>query len=119
MARPKKIKTPKPPKINKTKLLERLVEKPTSGIREWSMREFTMMKRLEDRFSLEFLNIVAFGKKLPSLAVLSSVWGESELARKFHAFNYQPKTPEIIELSPEKFGEDIEVAKKLSLRDLI
>ena len=78
-----------------------------------------MMKRLEDRFSLEFLNIVDFGKKLPSLAVLSSVWGESELARKFHAYNYQSKTPEIIKLSPEKYGEDIEVAKKLSLRDLL
>lgn len=116
MARPKKVK---PPKINKTKLLERLVEKPSQGIREWSMREFTMMKRLEDRFSLEFLNIVDFGKKLPSLAVLSSTWGESELARKFHAYNYRPPTQEQIILSLEKFGEDIEVAKKPSLRDLI
>lgn len=114
-----RLKKPKPSKINKTKLLERLVEKPSQGIREWSMREFTMMKRLEDRFSLEFLNIVDFGKKLPSLAVLSSTWGESELARKFHAYNYQPPTQERIELSLEKFGEDIEVAKKLSLRDLL
>lgn len=119
MARPKKIKTPKPPPINKAKLLERLVEKPTSGIREWSMREFTLMKRLEEKYSLEFLNIVSFSNKLPSLAVLSSEWGESELTRKFHAFNYQPKIPEIIELSPEKFGEDLVVAKKQSLRDLL
>jgi len=119
MARPKKIKTPKPPPINKTKLLERLVEKPSQNIREWSMREFTMLKRLEEKFSLEFLNTVDFGKKLPSLAVLSSEWGETELARKFYAFNYQPKIPETIELSPEKFGEDVKVERKLSLRELI
>lgn len=116
MPRPKKVK---PPKINKTKLLERLVEKPSQGIREWSMREFTMMKRLEDRFSLEFLNIVDFGKKLPSLTVLSSEWGAAELKRKFHAYNYRPPIHDSIALSLEKFGEDIEVAKRQSLRDLL
>lgn len=116
MPRPKKVK---PPKINKTKLLERLVEKPSQGIREWSMREFTLMKRLEEAYSLEFLNIVDFGKKLPSLAVLSSEWGENELARKFHAFNYQPPKTEQIILSPEKFGEDKEIKKKQTLRDLL
>lgn len=119
MPRPKKIKIPKPPPISKKALLERLVEKPSQGIREWSMREFTMMKRLEDKYSLEFLNIVDFGKKLPSLAVLSSEWGNLELARKFHAFNYQPKTPEVIELSLDKFGEDVKVEKRQSLRDLL
>lgn len=119
MPRPKKIKIPKSPKINKAKLLERLIEKPSQGIREWSMREFTLLKRLEEKYSLEFLIIVDFGKKLPSLAVLSSEWGESELARKFHAFNYQPKIQETIELSPEKFGEDVLVTKKPSLRELL
>lgn len=119
MPRPKKAKIPKPPPINKKALLERLVEKPSQGIREWSMREFTFLKRLEEKYSLEFLNIVDFGNKLPSLAVLSSTWGETELARKFYAFNYQPKISETIELSPEKFGEDVKVEKKQSLRDLL
>ena len=119
MPRPKKAKIPKPPPINKKALLERLVEKPSQGIREWSMREFTFLKRLEEKYSLEFLNIVDFGNKLPSLAVLSSTWGERELARKFYAFNYQPKISETIELSLEKFGEDIKVEKKQSLREIL
>jgi hypothetical protein len=119
MPRPKKVKIPKPTPINKAKLLARLVEKPSQGIREWSMREFTLMKRLEETYSLEFLNIIDFGKKLPSLAVLSSEWGENELARKFHAFNYQPPKTENIILSPEKFGEDREVKKKQSLREIL
>jgi hypothetical protein len=119
MPRPKKIKAPKPPQINKKNLLEKLVEKPTQNIKEWSIREFTLMKRLEDAYSLEFLNVIDFGKKLPSLAVLSSEWGKTELARRFHAFNYQPPKTEKIILSPEKFGEDKEVKKKQTLRDLL
>lgn len=119
MARPKKVKVSKPPPISKKTLLERLVEKPTQGVREWYMREFTLLKRLENKYSLEFLNVVDFGNKLPSLAVLSSEWGETELARKFYAFNYQPKIPETVKLSPEKFGEDVVVERKLTLRELL
>jgi hypothetical protein len=119
MPRSKKIKNPKPPQINKKNLLEKLVEKPTQNIREWSIREFTLMKRLEDAYSLEFLNVIDFGKKLPSLAVLSSEWGKTELARRFHAFNYQPLPQEQIILSSEKFGKDVEVKKKQSLREIL
>ena len=119
MPRPKKIKIPKPPPISKKALLERLVEKPIYGVKEWCMKEFTFLKRLEEKYSLDFLNIVDFGNKLPSLAVLSSEWGENELARKFYAFNYQTPIQEQIALSPEKFGEDVKVSKKPSLRDLL
>lgn len=114
MARPKK---PKPPKINKQKLLDRLVEKPSQKIREWSMKEFTLLKRLEERYPLEFLNQIKFPKKLPSLAVLYSDWGEKELAQKLRAFQYVPPIEEKIELSQEKFGEDVLIEKKLTLRN--
>lgn len=117
MARPKKPKLPKPPKINKQKLLERLLEKPSQKIREWAIKEFTLLKRLEEQYSLEFLNQIQFPKKLPSLAVLFSDWGEKELPRKYRAFLYVPPPEEKIELSKEKFGEDVLVEKKLSLRD--
>ena len=114
MARPKK---PKPPKINKQKLLDRLVEKPSQKIREWAMKEFTLLKRLEEKYPLEFLNQIKFPKKLPSLAVLYSDWGEKELAQKYRAFLYIPPLEEKIELSQEKFGEDVVVEKKLTLRN--
>ncbi len=116
MPRPKKIS---PPKINKVALLNRLVEKPSQGIREWSMREFTILKRLEEAYPLEFLNIIDFGKKLPSLAVLSSEWGIGELKRKFHAYNYQPPDQYEITLLTDKVGEDVKVEKKQTLRDLL
>jgi hypothetical protein len=114
MARPKK---PKPLKINKQKLLDRLVEKPSQKIREWAMKEFTLLKRLEEKYPLEFLNQIKFPKKLPSLAVLYSDWGEKELAQKYRAYQYVPPLEEKIELSQEKFGEDVVVEKKLTLRN--
>ena len=83
------------------------------------MREFAVLKRLEAKYPLEFLNIINFGKKFASLLVLEGEWGKTELVRKFHAYNYQPPNPDQIILSPEKFGEDKEVAKKQLLRDLI
>ena len=114
MARPKK---PKPPKINKQKILEKLVEKPSQKVREWAMKEFTLLKRLEEKYSLEFLNQIKFPQKLKSLAILFSDWGEKELAQKYRAFLYIPPPEEKIELSQEKFGEDVLVEKKLTLRN--
>lgn len=116
MPRSKKVS---PPKINKVALLNRLVEKPSQGIREWSMREFAILKRLEEVYPLEFLNIIDFGKKLPSLAVLSSEWGKTELSRKFHAYNYVAPQEQQIILAPNKIGEDSRVEKKKTLRDLL
>lgn len=119
MPRPKKIKVPQSPKINKTKLLERLVEKPQFAIREWIMREMVFLKRLEEKYPLEFLNIIDFGKKLPSLAVLSSDWGVLELSRKYHAFTYQPPKKYEVTLSESKVGEDVYIERRKSLRELL
>lgn len=83
------------------------------------MREMVMLNRLEAKYPLEFLNIINFGKKLPTLAVLSSDWGAAELARKFFAYNYVPPKQEETILSSNKFGDDIQVEKKKSLRELL
>lgn len=112
-------KVPKPKPINKKLLVERLVEIPKSGIREWIMREYVCLKRLEAKYPLEFLNIIDFGKKLPSLLVLDSDWGRAELERKYHAFTYKPVEKEQIVIDETKYGEDIKVEKKKTLRDLI
>lgn len=116
MARPKK---PKPPKINKKVLVDRLVEKPSQGVREWLMKEYIILQSLEKQYPLEFLNQIKFPQKLKSLAILFSDWGERELAQKYRAFLYVPPPEEKIELSQEKFGEDVLVEKKLTLRSWI
>lgn len=112
----KKSSKPKPPKINKQKLLESLIEKPSQKVREWAMKEFSLLKKLTEKYPLEFFAQIKFPKKLPSLAVLFSDWGENELAKKYRAYTYVPPPEEKIELSKEKFGEDVLVEKKLTLR---
>ena len=117
MPRPKKPKPPPAPKKNL--LVERLVEKPSSGIREWLIKEYVFLRRLEEKWPLEFLDAISFGKKLPSLAVLFSEWGQKELAVKYHAFNYQPLQETKVTLSDNKVGEDAVVKKKKSLREIL
>ena len=113
----KKSSKPKPPKINKQKLLERLIEKPSQGIKQWLMKEYIILQNLEKQYPLEFLNQIKFPQKLKTLAILFCDWGEKELAQKYRAYQYIPPIEEKIELSKEKFGEDVVVEKKLTLRD--
>lgn len=114
-----RIKKIKPPTISKLALLERLVEKPSQDVKGWRIKEFSLLKKLEEKWPLEFLNAVNFGKKLPSLAVLFSDWGQKELGLKHYAFNFCPEEKEQIILSAEKVGEDLKIEKKRTLRDIL
>jgi len=118
MGRPKKIKVPKPPPINKKHLVQRLVEAPSHGIREWLMMEYTILKKLEARFPLIFLNQLKYSKKLASLAVLFCDNLMVELERKYRAFLYSPPKKEQIILG-DKTGEDYQLQKQPTLRDLL
>ncbi len=113
MPRPKKPKPPPPP--NKKHLVERLVEIPSHGIREWLMKEYMILKQLSAKYPLEFLNQLKFSKKLPSLAVLFADWMDRDLQTRYRAFMYIPPAQEQITLG-EKVGADAEINKKQSLR---
>jgi len=118
MARPKKPKLPKPPPINKKHLVERLVEKPSHGLREWLMREYVILKKLSALFPLEFLNQLKYSKKFASLAVLFCDNLMLELTRKYRAYLYVPPQKEEIILG-DKAGEDYQIQKRPTLRDLL
>ena len=118
MGRPKKIKVPKPPPINKKHLVERLVEKPSQGIQFWLIQEYSILKKLEAKFPLIFLNQLKYGKKLASLAVLFCDQLMLELERKYRAFLYHPPQQEQIILG-DKTGEDYQVKRAPTLRDLL
>ncbi len=121
MGRPKKIKTPKPPKlppINKHKLVERLVEKPSQNIRFWLIKECSILKKLEEKFPLAFLNQLKYSKKWASLAVLFCDDLMKDLERRYRAYLYVPPIQEQITLG-EKSGEDLKIEKKKSLREIL
>ncbi len=118
MGRPKKIKVPKPPPINKKHLVERLVEKPSQGIQFWLMKEYSILQKLEEKFPLVFLNQLKYSKKWESLAVLFCDNLMIELERKYRAFLYSPPKKEEIILG-NKTGEDYQLQKQPTLRDLL
>lgn len=124
MARPKKPKIPKPPKppklppINKHKLIERLVEKPSQNIRFWLIKECSILKNLESKFPLAFLNQLKYSKKWASLAVLFCDDLMKDLERRYRAYLYVPPKQEQIILG-EKVGEDLKIEKKKSLREVL
>jgi len=116
MARPKKPKPPPPP--NKRNLVERLVEKPSQGIVPWLQKEYVILKQLEQKFPLLFLDQLKFSKKLPSLAVLFCDWMDKDLQTRYRAYKFVPPEQNQVLLG-EKIGEDYKVEKKPSLRDLL
>ena len=80
-----------------------------------------MLNDLCERYSLEFMNIVDFGKKFDSLAYLVSEKLKDPLDQKFRAFNFR------VDLSKyqtydvgEKVGEDATVSpKRKTIKDFL
>jgi len=65
------------------------------------------MKILTERYSLEFVSIIDFGKKFDSLAYLVSSKLKGTLDQKWRAFNYKVDKSKYVEYNiGEKFGED-------------
>ena len=97
----------KPKGPNKREIIFRLIEVADKGRRPFFAREMMWLYDLCDRYSLEFMNIVNFGKKFDSLAYLVSPKLKNVLDEKFRAFNFK------VDLSKyktynigEKTGED-------------
>ena len=71
------------------------------------------MSSLSERYSLEFLSVLDFGKKFDSLAYLLSYKLKNTLDQKWRAFNYKFDNTKYVEYSiGEKFGEDKTIKKK-------
>jgi hypothetical protein len=100
-------------KPNKLKVLGRLVDIPDKNKRLFYSREFKMMKTLTERYSLEFLSIVDFGKKFDSMAYLISPKLKDTLDKKWRAFNYRVDKNKYKDYTiGEKYGEDKKITKK-------
>ena len=110
---PKPKKKKAPPKINKRDVLLRFVEEPFNNKRQFFARESVLLKKLCDKYSLEFMSIVSFPKKFESMTYLFSDYYKNQLEIKWRAFNYKVDK----KLYPtynigEKIGEDKIITKK-------
>ena len=98
---------------NKREILFRLLEVPDKGRRPFFAREMKMLNDLCERYSLEFMAIVDFGKKFDSLAYLVSEKLRGALDQKFRAFNFRVDLSkyEVYHIG-EKVGEDKSLPQK-------
>jgi len=87
--------------------IQRLVEVPKAQKRFFWAREMKLLKDLEARYSLDFLEIVTFPKKYDSLAYLVSKELKSTMNRKWQNFNFKVDFSKY-ESYPlgEKYGKD-------------
>ena len=107
-----RTKVPAKPKINKRKIIQRLLEQPVSSKRMFYAREMKLLNDLCNRYSLEFMNVVTFNKKINSFALLLSIKLKDTMDKKWRAFNYKLDKNKYKEYNiGEKSGEDKELKK--------
>jgi len=109
-------------KINKKSIIIRLVELPKSGMRIFWPKEMTLLKKLEEKYSIEFLNELSLSKKYNSLAVLFNEDFAKEIDRRFKNFNYKPKSYEDFscKVQKNKFDSDKQYNKPIkSIKDFL
>lgn len=101
-------------KINKKHILARLTLIPAKDKRLFYTREMKLLNDLCERYSLEFMDIFSFDKKVDSLAYFVSDKLQETLDRKFRAFNFKVDLSKYTNYDiGEKVGEDAKVDKKI------
>jgi hypothetical protein len=87
--------------------IERLIEVPKTQKRFFWAREMKLLKDLEARYSLDFLEIITFPKKYDSLAYFVSKELKNTMDRKWRNFNFRVDSSkyDTIVLG-EKIGKD-------------
>ena len=106
---------------NKREIIFRLLEVPDKARRPFFAREMKMLNDLCERYSLEFMDIVDFGKKFDSLAYLVSDKLKETLDQKFRAFNFRVDLSkyEVYDIG-KKAGKDKTVSpKRKTVKDFL
>jgi len=102
-------------------IIQRLVEVPKDKKRFFWAAQMKMLKTLEARYSLDFLEVVTFPKKYDSLAYLVSDALKETMDKKWRNFNFKVDFSKytVYDIS-EKCGKDYESIynKPKSTKDL-
>ena len=77
------------PHKKRQSIISRLVDVPATQKRFFWAREMKLLKDLEARYSLDFLQIVTFPKKYDSLAYLVSKALKDTMDKKWRNFNFK------------------------------
>jgi hypothetical protein len=110
-----------PKKPNKKSLVAKFVEVPQKSKREFWQREYVLLNRLIERYSIEFLKDTTFTFKGESLAILFADKILKDLDNRFKIYNSDTKlkADEIV-LKDDPTVEKREVAKKIkNIKDFL
>jgi len=101
------------PHRRKLNILSRLLDIPEKQKRFFYAREMKFLKILEERYSLDFLEIITFPKKYDSLAILVSKELKQTMNKKWNNFNFKIDTSKYQKYNiGKKSGEDFIPTKK-------
>lgn len=108
-------------KPNKKLIVSKFVEVPLKSKREFWQREYVLLNRLIERYSIEFLRDTSFSLKGDSLAILFADKILKDLDNRFKIYNsdVKLKTDEIV-LKDDPTVEKREVARKIkNIKDFL
>lgn len=108
-------------KPNKKLIVSKFVEIPAKSKREFWQREYILLNRLIERYSLEFLENTSFSFKGESLAILFAAKILKDLDLRFKIYNScLKKETEVIVLQDDPSIEKRQIAKKTkTIRDFL
>jgi hypothetical protein len=102
-----------PKKPNKNSLVAKFVEVPQKSKREFWQREYVLLNRLIERYSIEFLKDTTFTFKGESLAILFADKILKDLDSRFRIYKSDLQSkPEIIVLKDDPNIEKRHIARK-------
>ena len=106
---------------NKREIIFRLLEVPDKARRPFFAREMKMLNDLCERYSLEFMDVVDFGKKFDSLAYLVSDKLKETLDQKFRAFNFRVDLSkyEVYDIGEKVWEDKVVSPKRKTVRDFL
>lgn len=95
------------PHKRRQQLIGKLVEVPDKQKRFFWAREMKLLKDLEARYSLDFLEVITFPRKYESMAYFVSKELKETMDRKWRNFNYTPDMSKYeTHILGEKTGKD-------------
>lgn len=108
-------------KPNKKLIVSKFVEIPEKSKREFWQREYVLLNRLVERYSLEFLRDTSFSLKGDSLAILFADKILKDLDKRFKIYNMERQSkPTPIVLSDDETVEKRQIERKpKTLRDFL
>ncbi len=105
-------------KINRHKIIKNLVDVPDQAPKAFWQKEMVLLKKLEKRFGIDFLNQLKVESKVPTVAFYFAPWKLKLLEIEFKEYYYNHLHKEDL-ASEQKIGKDAKVSRKKTIKEFL